>query len=360
MLLDHNRLSNDLAPSAHFSALSRARSESGPADENPGFFGRLDGPKHVEVRKLIAADLGPSRLNRIREDIQDLVDDLLDDFAGRGGPIDFQTELAAVVSSRSISMLLGIGEEDRVDFARFVHAIDSDDTVENRLAAEAGLIEVLRGTIRAKRNGNDNDLLTRLTTKDDASSEPLGDAQLGILARLLFNAGHLTTTRALGMSLLMLLEHPEQYELLRNDPGLMPSAIEELFRWISPVQFGLPRTVRETHEIGGQTVLEGEVVVASLAPANFDRTVFENPEVFDVTRPRKDNPHVSFGYGPHQCIGQHLARLELTVTLETVLRRIPTLKTVEPLETSKFHFNNFIYGASRIMLSWDAIEPRHA
>jgi cytochrome P450 len=161
---------------------------------------------------------------------------------------------------------------------------------------------------------------------------------------LLIVAGNETTRNALSGGIQALCEHPEQLDRLRRDPSLLPQAIEEILRWVSPVmQFR--RTALCDTKIGHQEIRKGEKVVMYYGAANRDPAVFDHPETFDIAR--KPNPHVAFGIGPHFCMGSHIARLEMRVTLEEFLRRFPNPSLAGPPERIR---SNFISGIRRLPL----------
>ena len=153
--------------------------------------------------------------------------------------------------------------------------------------------------------------------------DALTDAELLATSNLLLVAGHETTTNLIGNGLLALLRHPEEVARLRNDPALIPNAVEEMLRWDSPVQATV-RVTKTAVELGGQTVPEGALIVAMIGAANRDPAVFPDPDRFDITR--TDNHHLSFGFGAHFCLGAPLARLEGEIVFATLLRRFPRLR----------------------------------
>jgi cytochrome P450 len=162
---------------------------------------------------------------------------------------------------------------------------------------------------------------------------------------LLIIAGNETTRNALSGGIQALCEHPEQFDRLRRDPSLLPQAIEEMLRWVTPVmQFR--RTATRDTKVGDQPIRKGEKVVMYYGAANRDPRVFENPEVFDITR--KPNPHIAFGTGTHFCMGSHIARLEMRVTLEEFLRRFTNVRLTGPPERLE---SNFIGGITRLPIS---------
>jgi cytochrome P450 len=160
--------------------------------------------------------------------------------------------------------------------------------------------------------------------------------------------GHETTASMISLGTLMLLQHDEQREQLTRDPSLMPGAVEELLRYLSIVHLTSCRVAIEDIEIGGETIKAGEGIVALVSSANRDKSQFENPDVLDFNRGAK--AHVAFGFGVHQCLGQTLARAELRMTLNSILRKIPTLKLAQPVADLKF--KDYINGVQSMMVAW--------
>jgi cytochrome P450 len=154
----------------------------------------------------------------------------------------------------------------------------------------------------------------------------------------------------IALSVVTLLEHPEQVSMLAHDPALIDRAVEELLRFHAVIQYGLVRRATADLTLGGQDIKAGDWVVCSLASANRDPSCCEDPGEFRVSR--APAAHTSFGYGVHQCAGQHLARLELRIALSGLFRRFPGLRLAEPLTELPFRTDMFVYGLHRVPLSW--------
>jgi cytochrome P450 len=155
----------------------------------------------------------------------------------------------------------------------------------------------------------------------------------------------------LALGMLALLEHPVQLAALRADPSLIDQAVEELMRYLTVVQFGLVREATEDFEVGGQCIRAGEPVVASLTAANRDPRQFPEPDELDLSR--QYSPHLAFGHGVHQCLGQQLARIELRVGLTALLERFPSLRLAAPLEQIRMRSETLIYGVHELPVTWD-------
>jgi cytochrome P450 len=178
----------------------------------------------------------------------------------------------------------------------------------------------------------------------------LDHASLVSMAFLLLLAGHETTANMISLGVVGLLENPEQLAQIKADPSKTPMAVEELLRYFSIVEIATSRVATEDVRIGGVTIKAGEGVVVSGLSANWDPAMFENPAELDVQRGARH--HIAFGYGPHQCLGQNLARLELQIVFDTLFRRIPTLRLAAPVDDIPFKSNASIYGAYELPVTW--------
>jgi pimeloyl-[acyl-carrier protein] synthase len=188
--------------------------------------------------------------------------------------------------------------------------------------------------------------LTALAHVDDAGDR-LTEDELLSNANLLLEAGHETTTNLIGNGLLALLRHPEQFLRLKENPALLPTAIEEFLRYDSPVQF-MNRMARGDLELGGQTIRNGQLVYLMFGAANRDPLHFPSPDDFDISR--QPNKHLSFGQGPHFCLGAALARLEARIVFETLLRRIPDLRLAS--EDIAYQSNFSLRGLQKLLICW--------
>jgi cytochrome P450 len=170
------------------------------------------------------------------------------------------------------------------------------------------------------------------------------------LAFLLLTAGHETTANMISLGVVGLLSHPEQLALVKADPGKTPMAVEELLRYFAIADGVTSRLATEDVQIGGVSIKAGEGVIVSSLSANWDPAVFKNPAELDVERGTRH--HLTFGFGPHQCLGQNLARMELQIVFDTLFRRIPTLRLAVPVEDLPFKTDAVIYGAHELPVTW--------
>jgi cytochrome P450 len=170
------------------------------------------------------------------------------------------------------------------------------------------------------------------------------------IATLLMVAGYETVANQIGVGTLALLEHPGLPQRLAADPGLVPRAVEEVVRHQTVIDYGARRAATDDVEVGGATIRKGDGVVVVLAAANRDEAVFGDAGELDIERDAAD--HLSFGWGMHQCVGQSLARAQLTATWERMFRVIPTLRLAVPLEEVPFRFDMFVYGVHALPVEW--------
>jgi cytochrome P450 family 142 subfamily A polypeptide 1 len=177
---------------------------------------------------------------------------------------------------------------------------------------------------------------------------PRDDAELGMEGLLLLNGGSDTTRHVISTAAWTLLQHPDQLALLRDEPARIPTAVEEFIRWVSPI-LNMRRTATRDTEIARTRIREGDEVLMMFASANRDETKFHEPERFDVTR--SPNPHISFGLGTHFCLGASVARLELRVAFEELLRRLPDLRIAPGFEP-RFTPNAFVRGLESLRLEF--------
>ena len=218
-------------------------------------------------------------------------------------------------------------------------------------ASNEAVQNYIAGLVMAKMQQPGDDLLSRLIQRGNESEQPLTVPELITLGLSLLVAGHETTANMIGLSTLALLRNPEQLAVLREDPSLAESAVEEMLRYLSIVQWGLLRYATEDIEYGEETIKAGDWLVAALASGNRDETVFPDAASIDVRR----NPtaHLAFGFGAHQCIGQQLARVELQEVFSRLYRRIPTLRLAVPFEELKFKDNALAYGVRALPVTWE-------
>ncbi len=287
-----------------------------------------DPPRHTRLRGLVSAAFTPRAIAEMGTRIQEITDEMLDRVAVRG-EMDLIGDFAYPLPTVVICEMLGVPADDRDDLKRWsddvAGLLTSTNTIaEDKHGAKAMLEirEYFEGVVANLRRSPKGGLLSAMATAE-AAGDKLSEMELYANAILLLAAGHETTTNLIGNGMLALFENPEQLRKLRDDPSIMPTALEELLRYDSPVQW-TARIVSEDLEFGGQKIKRGDYVLASIGSANRDTSHFENADRLDLTR--ADNRHLAFGAGIHFCLGAALARMEGAIAIGTLLRRFPDIR----------------------------------
>ena len=312
---------------------------------------QMDGPDHASLRRLVARAFTARRVEELRPHIQEITDGLLDAMSASGPPADLVAGLASPLPIQVICELLGLPVEDRDQFRRW-----SDATVSvNGYGAQevsdawAGLMGYLTETIARKREQPGADLVGALIAARD-QEDKLTETELLFLSIGVLIGGNETTVHAIGLSIWRLLQHPAQWRSLLGDPSLIKPAVEELLRYQPIGSVGRKRFCTEDVEMGGVTIPQGDVVLLAVRSANRDTACVHDPERFDVTRAR--NPHLTFGQGPHYCLGAALARVELQVVLERLLARFPRLHVAVPADQLRWTAGTMVTGFAELPVSW--------
>jgi cytochrome P450 len=284
----------------------------------------MDPPEHTRLRRMMAAAFTPRRIASLRPRIQAMTDALLDQVAWKGNA-DLVAALAIPLPMAVICELLGIPIAERPLFERLADDMlrpAADDSAHQRIAhARERLCAYLADLVDRKRTRPADDLLTALlAVRADGGMSERELVEAGVL---LLVAGYETTVNLIGSGIVALLRYPQQLSLLRSQPGLLPTAVEELLRFDGPVALGVTRYATQDTVIADTLIPAGERVVLGFGAANHDPTRFARPTTLDITR--NPNPHFGFGGGAHYCLGAPLARLEAEIALGAVLYRLPGL-----------------------------------
>jgi len=317
---------------ARFSRALTARPDAPsltPAIQSPNMLTSMDPPAHTRVRGLVNKAFTYRAIERARPRVTEIVDGLLDGMAGQDPPVDLIPCLAEPLPRTVICELLGMPPGQREPLDRFMEYF-GPDTEQPPAAVVAGAIVFLTEMIELKRQHPGSDLLSALVEAREGTDRLTQD-ELLMTTLLLFAAGQDTTRNQLSNSLVTLFRHPDQLELLRARPELVPAAVEELLRYTRITQAGLVRIATADVDIAGVTVRAGEAVVPLAYSANRDAAVFDRPDELDLTRPDA-GAHMAFGHGTHFCVGSALAQMELQVAMGRLLARFPTLAPAVPLE----------------------------
>ena len=313
----------------------------------------MDPPDHTRVRKLVNKAFTPKRIAALRGRIEEIVDHQLDQLAemAKSGPADLIHDLAEPLPAIVIAELLGVPAEDHRQFRQWSSKLIAglaSPKLEDRVASGAAgqqILAYLSDIIAARRREPRDDLISAMIHAQE-ESDALSDEELLATSNLLLLAGHETTTNLIGNGVLALLREPDELERLRADPSLLPTAVEELLRFDGPVQATV-RVALEDIEIDDHLIPEGALVLVNLGAANRDPEVFEDPDRLDVGR--DPNPHVSFGFATHFCMGAPMARLEAQVAVGALIARFP--KLVLAGDAPEYRPNPILRGLKKLELS---------
>jgi len=320
----------------------------------------MDPPLHTRYRRLVNKGFTPRMIGELQQSIHGVADEIIDRIC-ESGSADFVIDVAAELPLVVLADLLGVPPEDRskmFDWSnRMIGREDAEyqgDQVvadENAAMAAAELFGYAADLYEHKRSDPGEDLMSVLT-QVELDGERLSELELDLFFMLLAVAGSETTRNLMSGAMVAFSQFPDQWERLRNDRTLLPSAVEEMLRFVTPVM-NFRRQATEDVELGGERIKEGDKVVFFHVSANRDEAVFEDPGRFDVAR--KPNPHMAFGGGgPHFCLGANLARMEIIVMFEHLLDRLPDIRvdgTVERLQS------NFINGVKHLPVAFAPTRP---
>jgi cytochrome P450 len=291
-----------------------------------------DPPDHTRLRALVHKAFTPRLVEEMRQRVQTLTDELLD-AAERSGRMDLIRDYALPLPSTIIAEMLGVPAKDRHRFHRWSSAMVSADASKlSLIKAMPGVLAFLRYVrklIKKRRAEPSDDLAGALARAEEAGDQLSEDELLAMIVLLLI-AGHETTVNLIGNGTLALLAHPEQMQRLRDDPGLIQPAVEEMLRYDGPLAMTTERFALEDVTVAGVTIPRDGLMFAVLASANRDERQFEKPDALDIKR--ENNKHLAFGLGIHYCLGAPLARLEGQIAINTLLRRTRNLRLAVPRE----------------------------
>ena len=309
----------------------------------------MDPPLHTRYRRLINKGFTPRMVSELETTMRKRTAEIVDRIAVRG-ECDFVVDVAAELPLQVIADLMGVPQDDRhklFDWSnRMVGADDPEYGITEEMTQQASIeLYAYASQLAAERRADPHDDLISILTRSEVDGEHLSQLEIDLFFLLLSVAGNETTRNLISHGLLALIEHPDQLERLRADRSLVPSAVEEMLRWASPVM-NFRRTATRDVELAGVPIKEGDKVVIWYISANRDDTAFTDPYTFDIAR--SPNEHVAFGGGgPHFCLGANLARLEIRVMFDAVLDRLHDLELAAPPTRLR---SNFINGINHIPL----------
>ncbi|TDC08148.1 cytochrome P450 [Nonomuraea longispora] len=294
-----------------------------------------DPPEHTRMRRLMAKAFTATRVEALRPHVRQVAEELVTDLLKQSPPVDLHEAFAVPLTLQVICGLLGVPPQDQ---ARFRGSL-------------GGAWQYMGELIEGKRRDPGDDLISALIGVRDEDDGRLSAHELHVWCVILLLAGFETTATQLGSGTVLLLTHPDQLERLREDPGLIPDAVEELLRCqIAGHSLSMLRYVTDDIEVGGVTIPRGSGLIPILESANLDESVFPDPMRLDITR--KNNQHLVFSAGPHFCMGAALARLELQVALEALIREVPTLRLAVPPSALRHHDSPLDLGLRELPVAW--------
>jgi cytochrome P450 len=308
----------------------------------------LDPPDHTRLRGLVHKAFTPRRIENLRPRIQQIADDLIDQMKG-ANQADLINAFSFPLPITVIAEMLGIPASDREKFRDWTRTLlfVPDESENRRAAMEFGMY--MSNMIDERRENPQDDVLSGLVEAED-SGDRLDRMELLSMIFLLLVAGHETTVNLIANGMLLLLQHPDQLEKLKNDSTLIRPAVEEILRYNGPVETTTFRWAFEDVEIGGVTIPAGDVVLPALLAANRDPAYFENPNVFDITR--ENNKHIAFGLGIHYCVGAPLARMEGAIAINTLLKRLPNLQLAVDIEDLQWSESILLHGMKEMPVTF--------
>jgi cholest-4-en-3-one 26-monooxygenase len=304
----------------------------------------MDDPAHQRIRKLVSSGFTPRVLRTFRTHYGELARQVVDRALAGGGTFDGIRALAAELPLLAICEIAGAPAEDRFrifEWSNVILSSEDPDYVPTPDAFQSAVMDLIRYAQELadrKRREPGDDLISALFEQDGRL--PLSDEEYEGLVLLLLAAGNETTRSAIAHGLLGFAEHPDEWAVLRDDPeGTLDTAVEEVIRWASPVNY-MARTATSDVELAGQVIRAGDKVALLYSSANRDEAVFEDPDRFDVRR--TPNQHLGFGFGSHFCLGATLARIELRAIFEVLIPRVSRFELAGPVVRARSSFLNAI------------------
>jgi cytochrome P450 family 142 subfamily A polypeptide 1 len=320
----------------------------------------FDAPEHVRRRRLVSEGFTPRRVRAMEDRLRLVCDSIIDNVCEQGS-CDFVKDVAAPLPIIMIGDMLGVAPDDRDELLRWsddmLKGQGSPDPAGMQRATEAfvGYTQYIHPVIADRRATGSTDDLVGVLCHAEIDGDSLDDDSLVHESLLILIGGDETTRHVISGGMEELLAHPDQRAQLADDPAaLMPGAVEEMLRWVSPIK-NMTRTATRDVELDGALIREGQELLLLYPSANRDESVFENADVFDITR--SPNPHIAFGFGAHFCLGNQLARLELRVMVERVLARLPDLHLAVDRSALPRRAANFISGIDEMPVAFTPTAP---
>ncbi|MEU6157744.1 cytochrome P450 [Streptomyces sp. NPDC047130] len=310
------------------------------------------GEAHEQWRRMVSRWFTAKRMTALRPEIERMAEDLIDAMVEQGAPADLVARLAFPLPVQVICSMLGVPDADRDRFAHWSNVMMnySRFSRDEAAASTAEFDAYMLGHIEAKRSDPQDDIISNLIVQtNDVGYRMPGDDLLDT-AKALLAAGHETTANSIGKMTAFLLADRTRWQALLADRSLIRTTVEEALRYDAQLGLGLPRFISEDVEVGDAVLRAGTTVMLSMAAANRDETVFERAD--EMVLDRSPNPHISFGVGPHSCVGQALARTEMQVVLEVMLRRLPGLELAASVDELKLEEGLIVTALTELPVSW--------
>jgi len=321
----------------------------------------FDTPEHFRRRRLVSSGFTPRRVRGMEEQIRATCDRVIDRVC-EIGHCDFVTDIAAPLPLAVIGDMLGVAESDRPDLLRWSEemlgsqgSLDPED-IDAAARAFVEYTEYMEQVIDARRRSGDDRDLVGILVNAEVDGDRLDHDSVIHETLLILVGGDETTRHVITGGFHALAGHPDQLARLRRRPELIPAAVEEMLRWVSPIK-NMARTTTRPVTIAGQALPAGAEILLLYPSANRDEEVFEEPDRFDVAR--SPNPHLAFGFGAHFCLGNQLARTELRIMFEQLSSRLPDLSLVDDTPPP-FRHASFISGIDAMPVTFTPVPPRPA
>lgn len=302
---------------------------------------------HARMRALLEPHFAPERMAELRPHVEKLCAQLLDELAAQQPPVDLRAALATSLPVLVMCEWLGVPQQDAGRFGAWIQdAANVADPARSKQGL-GGLFGYCKQLVADKREHPGDDAISRICATEGITD----DEVLGLTALLLFG-GYETTVARIGTSVLLLLSEPGQWQVLHDDPGLIPGAVEETLRrsMPNPHNGGMPRFAVTDFEIGGATIRTGDFVLLNTIAANHDETAFASPDRVDVTRDTAAS--LAFGYGAYNCVGAALARTQLQVVLTQLAARFPDLRLAVGVDELRLRHDTLIGGLVELPVTW--------
>ena len=320
----------------------------------------FDAPEHVRRRRLVSEGFTPKRVRAMEDKLRMVCDAILDKVSAEGR-CDFVRDIAAPLPLIMIGDMLGVAPDDRDDLLRWSDDMlkgqgsPDPDAMTNAMHAFVEYSDYIHPVFDDRRASGNRDDLVGVLCHAEIDGDSLDDDSLVHETLLILIGGDETTRHVISGGVEELLAHPNQVAQLAADPaGLMPGAVEEMLRWVSPIK-NMARVATRDVELAGAQIRAGQELLLLYPSANRDESVFEHADTFDITR--SPNPHLAFGFGAHFCLGNQLARLELRVMVERVLARLPDLRLAAERSALPRRQANFISGIEEMPVVFTPSAP---